>query len=268
MRLLLLQNKVHRSIDDTLRHVENLIDSRTEESFDFLALPEMFISPYQVDKFADYAQDDQSNVIRFLKNLAKKHSAYIIGGSVPERSNGKLYNTTYVFDKTGNLLKKYRKIHLFSITYPDNTTFKESDVLSAGDELGLFETEFGTMGLMICFDIRYPQLAEKLTEKGAKAIFVPAAFNSFTGPLHWELAFKSRATDNQLYVIGISPSSDSYGTYNTYGHSLIANPFGEIVEKLGANQGLIECTLDLSMNEQVRKQLPIRKNKIPLDEIE
>ncbi len=268
MKILLLQNKVHQNIDDTLRHVEDLIASRTEATFDFLVLPEMFISPYQIDKFADYAQDDNSRVIRFLKNLAEKHHAYIIGGSVPERSNGSLYNTTYIFDRNGKLLKKYRKIHLFSITYPDNTTFKESDVLSRGDELGLFETEFGTMGVMICFDIRYPLLADKLTEKGAKAIFVPAAFNTFTGPLHWELSFRARATDNQVFFIGASPSADSYGTYNTYGHSLMVNPLGEIVEKLETRNGLLECALDLRMIEKVRNQLPIRKNKIPLHDIE
>ncbi len=265
MNLLVVQNAVKKHIGDTLKHIKALIATR-QHSPDIIVLPEMFTTPYETAQFNAYAQTTDGEVYRCLTQLAQTHRAYVIGGSVPERKGNRLYNTTYILNKEGKRIATYRKTHLFAITYPDGSTFDEADVLSAGETLGTFETEFGTMGVMICFDIRYPALAEKLADKGARVIFVPGAFNDFTGPLHWHTTFKARAIDNQLYVIGCSAASSSYGNYSTYGHSLIVDPLGNVLSSLKGEEGIIELSLDLSRIDHARSVLPIRKNKKALPE--
>ena len=267
MKMLVIQNRVCEHIEDSLKNVEMHVASRQTNKVDMIVLPEMFSTPYEVSLFEKYAQDDTSIVIRFCRELAMKHYVYVVGGSVPEKYKGSLYNTTYIFNRQGELVKKYRKIHLFSITFPDGSVFKESDVLSPGNELGVFETEFGLMGIMICFDIRYPLLADKLTEHGVKAIIVPGAFNDYTGPKHWETTFRSRAIDNQVFMIGCSPSSDSFGNYSTYGHSLVVDPLGGIMKKLGDKEGIVEVVCDFNDITNVRKRLPILKNRRNLEHL-
>lgn len=267
MRVLVIQNKVYEKINDTLEDIKVLISKRENFDFDLLVLPEMFMCPYQIDLFKEYAQNESSLVHEFLKSLALKHQAYIIGGSIPETNNNKIYNTSYVYNSKGLVIHKYRKIHLFSITYPDNTTFNESDSLAAGNKLGVFSSEFGNLGIMICFDIRYPLLAEKIANEDVKAIFVPGAFNDYTGPLHWQTTFKARAIDNQLFMIGCSPSADSYGSYKTYGHSLIIDPLGQVIKELDGVKGIIEYELNFNEIKEIREKLPIRKNKKDLTNI-
>ncbi len=114
---------------------------------------------------------------------------------------------------------------------------------------------------MICFDIRFPELADKLMKLGAKVIFVPAAFNTYTGPLHWQTTFRARAIDNQLFFVGCSPSADSFGEYCIYGHSIVTNPLGEILNELKEEPGVIIQKLDLKEIEEVRNKIPIVKNK-------
>jgi len=260
MKILVIQNSVKEVINDSFREVENLINQTTLKFLDFIVLPEMFSTPYQVGLFKSYQQTDNSEVIKFLTKLAIKHQAYVIGGSVVESADGKLYNTAYIFNREGCLIKKYRKIKLFSVTYPDGSNFDEGQVLSSGNEEGIFDTEFGKMGIMICFDIRFPLIAANLMKKQAKIIFVPGAFNDFTGPLHWQTTFKARAIDNQLFMVGASPSSESYGTYKTYGHSLVVDPWGKVIKELNSKNGIIEVEIDLNLIEEVREKLPIVKN--------
>jgi len=261
MKLLLIQNDVFKEIKDSLNNLENLLLSFKKERLDFIVFPEMFTTPYQIDLFNEYVQNDNSQVVKWLKDIAIRYEAYVIGGSVPEQINNNIYNTSYIFNRSGDLIKKYRKMNLFSVVYPDNSSFDEGAVLSPGEEIGVFATEFGVMGIMICFDIRFPILANEIMQKEAKIIFVPGAFNDFTGPLHWETTFRARAIDNQLYMVGVSPSSNSYGTYKTYGHSLIVNPMGQVIKSLDRKQGVICMDIELEEIEKVRKLIPIVYNK-------
>ncbi len=260
MKIIIIQNTVKKVLKASIENVKQLIKQKSFENLDFIVLPEMFTTPYQIDLFHEYQQDNHSEVIKFLSELAIEYHAYVIGGSVVEVSRGKLYNTSYIFNRQGKVIKKYRKIKLFSVIYPDGTSFDEGEVLEAGQDLGIFETEFGMMGIMICFDIRFPTLALSLMKKQAKVIFVPGAFNQFTGPLHWQTTFRARAIDNQLFMVGASPSNESYGTYKTYGHSLIVDPWGKIIKELDGNSGFIEVEIDLNLIDEVREKLPIVKN--------
>ena len=141
--------------------------------------------------------------------LAAKLGIYLVGGSLPELAEGRIYNTSYVYGPDGRRIAKHRKAHLFDIDVQGGQRFRESDTLSPGDRITTFETAFGTMGLCICFDLRFEELARCMCLRGAKVLFVPAAFNMTTGPAHWELLFRQRAVDNQCFTVGVSPARDT-----------------------------------------------------------
>jgi omega-amidase len=138
-----------------------------------------------------------------LSTLSSSHKIHLVAGSIPEldTETKKLYNTSLIFSPTGSLLGKHRKVHLFDIDIPGKITFRESEVLSAGNELTLVDTPFGKIGVAICYDVRFPELAMIAARKGAFLLLYPGAFNMTTGPLHWELLARARAVDNQVCLL-------------------------------------------------------------------
>ena len=182
----------------------------------------------------------------------------MIGGSVPERDEeGKIYNTSYVFDRKGELIGKHRKVHLFDIDVPGGQYFKESDVLSPGKEMTVFDTEYGRMGVCICFDIRFPDLFLQMRRAGVRMVFVPAAFNMTTGPAHWQTLFRSRALDQQIFMAGCSPARDETASYIAYGHSIVTDPWGRILRELDEKEGILDIELDLAETDRIRTQIPL-----------
>jgi len=259
MKVLVIQNKIYKSIQHTLKSIQSTLDSLNNVDFDFILFPEMFTTPYDKTSIINYGLFT-NEIIAFLTRTAQTYHCYVIGGSLPEISQGKYYNTSFIFNRKGVIINKYRKNHLFSITYPNGTTFNEADVITPGNELITFDTEFGKMGICICFDIRFPVLVRRLMKKGASVIFVPASFNTYTGPLHWRITFRARAIDNQLFIIGASPARNSYGSYIPYGHSICVNPLGQVLHELTSKKGYFIAHLDLNQISKTRKQLPIIQN--------
>ena len=252
-----LQKKTYAEPRRNIAAVKSLLDTYDGPEADFVMLPEIFTCPYDNNCFPQFAESGEGETYRFLSNLARERKAYVIGGSIPELDDGKIYNTSYVFDRSGRLIGKHRKIHLFDIDVKGGQYFKESDVLSPGREITVFDTEFGRMGVCICFDIRFPDLFIKMREAGVKMVFVPAAFNMTTGPAHWETLFKSRALDQQIYVLGCSPARDERASYVAYGHSILTDPWGSVVCKLGAEEGILSAQIDFGYVDSVREQIPL-----------
>ncbi len=264
MKLLVVQNKVCETIDETLGKISDLLKDVDFREIDFIVFPEMFTTPYEYGYFELLGQDKNGEVVTYLKNLANDTGSYVIGGTIPEKDEGKLFNTSFIINRYGEVISKYRKIHLFSVRYPNGEEFDEAEILSRGEDVVTFDTEFGKMGIMICFDIRYPEQAEIIRKAGAYTIFVPAAFNTYTGPLHWETTIRARAIDNQLFLVAASPSRESFGNYHTYGHSLIVDPFGRIIRQMDEVTGMMEVEIDLDLVDEARSSIPILKNKIEL----
>lgn len=262
MKVVVIQNKVYENVDVTIKEISYMLSTEDLRNIDFLVFPEMFTTPYETKYIEKNKQDINSTEINFLRKQAIKYNCYVIGGSIPYLENDKLYNTCFVFNRTGKIIKRYNKMHLFEVTYPNGKHYKESEIFTPGKDLGVFETEFGKFGLMICFDIRFPELSEKLLKEDVKAVFVPAAFNTFTGPMHWEVTFRARAIDNQIFFIGSSPSADSFGKYNVYGHSIITNPLGKVVANLEDKPGIIIKEIDLNDINKARKTIPIVMSKL------
>jgi len=158
------------------------IREAAKNGVDFAVLPEMFCCPYDNACFRDFGETADGQAQTALSALAKELGIYIVGGSIPEIADGKVYNSSFVYDRVGRELARHRKVHLFNIDVAGGQRFFESDTLSPGNRITTFDTEFGVMGLCICFDLRFEELARCMTLRGAKCIFVPAAFNMTTGP--------------------------------------------------------------------------------------
>lgn len=247
---------------ENVRTVKAYLEKIKDENPDFVILPEMFCCPYQTENFPIYAEKEGGPVWQQLSAYAKQYGVYLIGGSMPEKdAEGNVYNTCYVFDREGKQIGKHRKVHLFDIDIKGGQTFKESDTLTAGDSDTVFDTEFGKMGVMLCFDIRFPELSRMMVNDGARIVFVPAAFNMTTGPAHWELSFRTRALDNQIYMVGCAPARDVSVGYISWGHSIVTDPWGRVTGMLDENEGILLAELDMDYEEQVREELPLLKSR-------
>lgn len=244
------------------KFIANAIDNSTIGKPDLVMLPECFNSPYAVDQFKNYAEIIPSGeTTTFLSDIAKKYGIYLIGGSIPELDGSNIYNTSLTFSPTGELIAKHRKAHLFDIDVPGGITFKESISLTGGDKATVFKLgDYGNIGLGICYDIRFPELATIATRApyNSFAMFYPGAFNTTTGPMHWHLLARSRSVDNQIFTVVCSPARDvNNGGYQAYGHSLVVDPSGNIISEAGEGEEIIYAELDPESISKVRQSIPI-----------
>lgn len=261
LKLALCQMNVIDDKKENLMKASSMITAGSKNA-DFIVLPEMFNCPYSNDKFIEYGEaENDSYTLNIISKLAKSNQVYILAGSIPEKENDELYNTSYLFNQKGEIIAKHRKMHLFDIDVKDKITFKESDVLTAGNDFTIAQTDFGKIGIGICYDIRFPELARILVENGALMLFYPGAFNMTTGPAHWELLFRARALDNQVYCIGVAPALNENASYHSFGHSIVANPWGEIIAEADQEEEIVYCEIDLDEIKKVREELPLLKNK-------
>lgn len=262
IKLALCQMKVVDDKDKNIEKAIEMIDKSINENADFIVLPEMFNCPYENKKFIEYCENqNDSYTLSKISQIAKSNNVYILAGSIPEEEDGKIYNTSYLFDRNGEIIAKHRKMHLFDIDVKGKIYFKESDTLTAGNDVTIANTEFGKIGIGICYDIRFPELGRLMVEKGASILFYPGAFNLTTGPAHWELLFRSRALDNQVYCVGVAPALDKTANYNSYGHSIITNPWGEVVVEGDYCEEVLIGEIELDEIKRVREELPLLKNK-------
>lgn len=257
MRVALIQMLTTGDRQADLQTACQRIRAAASAGADLAILPEMFCCPYRDDCFRPYAEQANGPAQTALSSLAGELGIYIVGGSIPEAEGAQLYNTCFVYDRQGRLLAKHRKIHLFDICVPGGQCFTESATFTPGSAITTFETEFGLMGLCICFDLRFEELFRCMALRGVKAIFVPAAFNMTTGPAHWELTFRMRAVDNQCFLLGAAPARDEQADYVAYGHSIVTDPWGSIVAQAGAEETILYTDLDLDRTEDIRRQIPI-----------
>lgn len=226
-----------------------------------VALPECFNSPYGTSYFNEYAEQVPGETSTMLAECARENNVYLIGGSFPEREGGQLFNTCLCFGRDGKQVGKFRKLHLFDIDVPGGITFKESDVLVGGNQLLYIDTEFCKIGVGICYDIRFPKIAELYRRQGCDLIVYPGAFNMTTGPAHWELLQRARALDNQMYVAAVSPARDTEASYVAWGHSTVVGPWGDVIATCDEHAQLVEATVDLDKVASVRTNIPISKQE-------
>lgn len=257
MKVSIIQMQVAAEKIKNIAHAWALTEQAANNGADVVILPEMFTCLYENSAFVENAEETGGMIWQALSDMARANGVYLIGGTFPEREKGRLYNTCFVFDREGRQTARHRKTHLFDVDVEGGQRFKESDTFTSGNDITVFDTEFGKLGLCVCFDMRFPELARIMAMEGAKAVFVPAAFNMTTGPLHWEVMFRSRAIDNQVFTVGCAPARDENGPYVSYGNSIAVDPWGKVLCRADAGEEVLTVDLDLSETERVRGQLPL-----------
>ncbi|RAH47181.1 carbon-nitrogen hydrolase family protein [Aspergillus brunneoviolaceus CBS 621.78] len=251
-----------------LAHARSKVLEAAKAGASLIVLPECFNSPYGTQFFPKYAETllpspptkEQSPSYHALSAIAAEAKAYLVGGSIPELepTTNKYYNTSLVFSPSGALIGTHRKTHLFDIDIPGKITFKESEVLSPGNQLTVVDLpDYGKIGLAICYDIRFPEAAMIAARKGAFLLVYPGAFNTTTGPLHWSLLARGRAVDNQVYTALCSPARDLEASYHAWGHSLIVDPSAKVLAETEEKEDIIYADLDDETIQSTRKGIPI-----------
>uniref|UniRef100_A0A023ENL8 omega-amidase n=1 Tax=Aedes albopictus TaxID=7160 RepID=A0A023ENL8_AEDAL len=260
-RIALLQLKVGPNKTQNVANALTRIRSAVkDDGARVVALPECFNSPYGTQHFAEYAEEVPSGqTSRSLSAIAKELGIYLIGGTIPERNpmENKIYNTCTVWSPEGDLMATYRKIHLFDINIPGGITFRESDVLTGGSDLAIIPMDWAKIGIGICYDIRFDELARLYRNKGCDMLIYPGAFNMKTGPLHWELLARARANDTQSYVATISPARDAGAGYVAWGHSMVVDPWAQVVASAKEGEETVLADLEFAKVDEVRAQIPI-----------
>ncbi len=257
MKLALLQTPVTFDKAQNVANACQAVRQAAQNGAQLLVLPEMFCCPYSNAFFRDYAEPAGGAVYTAMADLAKELGVCLVAGSMPEREDDKVYNTAFVFGPEGQLLARHRKMHLFDVAFEGGQVFRESATFTAGDDVTLFDYNGLRFGLCVCFDLRFPELSRLMALRGAQALIVPAAFNMTTGPLHWELLFRQRAVDNQLYTLGVAPARDENGPYVSYGNSLLCAPMGQVLARADAAPAILYGDIDPDVIARTRRQLPL-----------
>ena len=262
LKLAICQMQVSNCKEDNLAKAGEMVNKAARRGARMLILPEMFNAPYQTDQLAEYAEYHPGLSTSFLSDLARQNRIFLVGGSIPEKdAQGRIYNCSYTFDEEGTVIGQHRKIHLFDIDIPGQIYFKESEVFTAGDKLQLIRYRGLIVAVIICYDIRFPELARMAALEGAQILIIPAAFNHTTGPAHWELLMRTRAVDNQVFVVAASPALNPEASYQAWGHSMVADPWGTVISEGGSGEETIYAELDLTMIDKVRRELPLLKHR-------
>lgn len=248
-----------------LTQAEELIELAVRQGAELVGLPENF--PFLGDEAAKIAQAQTIALEseKFLKTMARRYQITILGGGFPvPADNGKVYNTALLVDPNGQELARYEKAHLFDVALPDGNVYHESLQVLAGSRMPPIHVskELGSIGLSVCYDVRFPELYRYLTQAGANILFVPAAFTAYTGKDHWQVLLQARAIENTSYVIAPAQTGWHNSRRHSHGHALIIDPWGAVLADAGEQPGVAIASIQPSRLEQVRRQMPSLQHRV------
>lgn len=242
------------------------------EGADMLFTPEMagYLDRDRSRAAATLRSEADDPVLAQVRNAAAKHGLWVHLGSLPlkdERSDGRWANRSFMIDADGAIRARYDKIHLFDVDLATGESWRESSVYGPGEQVVAVDTPWGRMGLSVCYDMRFPDLYRALTNAGATILLMPAAFTVPTGQAHWHVLLRARAVEAGCFVIAAAQAGVHEDGRETYGHSLIVDPWGEVVLDMGVEGGLALAEIDLSRVEEVRGRVPAIANRriLPAD---
>jgi nitrilase len=253
-------------VERNLDLVDDLLGEAAREDCRLVVLPEnvAFVGRKDKDKLAHAEAEGDGPIQQRLRDSAKKHALWIIAGSLPLKSEDeeRCFGASMVFDPHGELRACYRKIHLFDVDLPDRDEhYRESVSMMHGDDVVVVDTAAGRTGLSICYDVRFPELYRRLSERGATVLTVPAAFTSVTGAAHWQVLLRARAIENLAYVIAPGQHGQHPNGRQTYGHSMVIDPWGRVLGERVAGDGLVVATLETDLPEKLRRDFPVLQHR-------
>ena len=249
-----------------LQLADRLLADATNDNCRLAVLPENFalMPEHGRDKAAHAEQHGDGPIQDCLADAARRYGIWIIGGSMPLVSpdSEKVFGACPVYDKGGEELDCYRKIHLFDVKLPDREeSYQESWSMVAGDKLVCIDSPCGKIGLTICYDLRFPELFRQLVDDGATVFTVPAAFTKVTGTAHWHTLLRARAIENLAYVIAPGQYGEHPGDRSTYGHSLIVDPWGRVLVEQATGNGHVAADIDPELPAKLRSEFPALANR-------
>jgi nitrilase len=254
------------SVPDRERNIAQagqLIGEAARDGAQLVLLPEYFcfMGFKDTDKVALRETPHDGPIQQFLSDAAREHRVWVIGGTLPLASPepGRVLNTTLVFDPTGAQVARYDKIHLFSFEKGEES-FDEARTICPGSEVRTFDAPFGRVGLSVCYDLRFPELYRKMGD--CALIVVPSAFTYTTGKAHWETLLKARAVENQCYVLAAAQGGKHENGRRTWGHSMLIDPWGEILAVREEGAGVVAGSIDLARVDEVRQSLPAYRHRV------
>ena len=249
-------------VNANLSEAERLIEIAVNQGAKLIVLPEYFaiMGLKESDKVAVREEEGKGQIQNFLSKTAKKHKIWLIGGSVPLKSNfpNKVRNSCLVYDDKGHLAARYDKIHLFGLDL-GNEHFHEENTIESGDAIKVVETPFGKIGLSICYDLRFPELYRAMGQ--VDMIVIPSAFTETTGKAHWESLIRARAIENLSYVVAAAQGGYHLSGRETHGNSMIVDPWGVILDRLPRGSGVVIATMNPQYQASLRDSLPALKHR-------
>ena len=243
--------------DQNIILAQQIVRKAASAGAQVICLPEIWNAPYDMGRMHNYTEPSDGATAYYMSELAKENHVYLIGGSIPEKDSLNRFNTSLVFDPVGNCIAKHRKVHLFDVDVEGGPYYKESDVFRAGNSITVFDTEFGKMGLAICFDVRFPQMFKEMADQGCHLIFLPASFTETTGAAHWETLVRSRALDNQLYVAACATANNPDAKFKSWGHSIVTTPWGDYIGNATEKETIVYAEIDPDYCNKIRSEIPI-----------
>lgn len=216
--------------------------------------------------YAKARHEAEDKVLSAVRKAAAEAGIWVHLGSLALRGEGdKLVNRGFVIDSEGEVRARYDKIHLFDVDLPTGESWRESAMYEGGSTAVVVQgTPVGTLGLSICYDLRFPALFQRLSEAGADVISIPAAFTVPTGQAHWNVLMRARAIEAELFVVAAAQAGRHEDGRDTYGHSLVADPWGELLLEMGSEPGLGFADIDLSRIAEVRSRIPVHQHRVPI----
>jgi predicted amidohydrolase len=254
------------NVGANLLEAERLIGMAVHKGAKLIVLPENFaiMGKEERDKLAVRESEDGGPIQEFLSQQAARQGVWLVGGTIPMAATdaNKIRAACLLYDDQGKRVARYDKIHLFDVSVVDSDErYTESEPIEAGDQTVVVDTPFGKLGLTICYDLRFPELYRTMLDQGVEIIAVPSAFTAITGKAHWETLVRARAIENLCYVLAAGQGGYHVNGRETYGHSMIVDPWGQVMNELANGSGLVCADMDLKRLQNIRRTFPCLEHR-------
>jgi predicted amidohydrolase len=249
------------NIGANLLEAERLIEEAVSQKARLVVLPENFalMGITERDKVKHREIEGRGAIQTFLAEQAVRHGVWLVGGTLPmvASDENKIRASCLVYNDKGELAARYDKIHLFDVELVDSDEqYTESETIESGDQVVVIDTPFGRMGVAVCYDLRFPELFRQQLEAGMEILVLPSAFTAITGRAHWEVLVRARAIENLCYVIAPDQGGYHLSGRETYGHSMIVDPWGTVLNSLARGPGVVCADIELGLLNSARRNFP------------
>ena len=262
-KIALCQMDVTRKIPENHEALKRYMEDAAKQGADFFVPPEMWSCSFNPKTFREDCEDKDGPSYTLMQEGAKEYGFYVVGGSIPIRNGERVNNSCFVFDRQGNEIANYNKIHMFDLVTETGVDIRESANIAPGEATVTFDTEFGKCGVAICYDLRFPGQFLKMAKEGARLFFLPAAFMNETGKKHWLTLSKARALDTQCFFAAVGVAYREEAKAPCFGHSCIFDPWGDPVVEMDEKPGLTVAEIDLDLVDKYRAKLPVLQHQRP-----